>query len=143
MTQKRKRGKSIKMRGSRTYGYGSHKKHRGAGSRGGRGMAGVKRQKKTWILKHIPSHLGKRGFKSLKQRKLKKAAKAVNVRDLPKLAAEKKELDLSTLGYSKVTGKGSIDVALTVKADYFTESAKQKIEKSGGRVIIASAKEDI
>ena len=29
-----------KFRGSHTHGYGSKKKHRGAGSRGGRGMAG-------------------------------------------------------------------------------------------------------
>jgi large subunit ribosomal protein L15 len=136
MTQKARRRKSISMRGSRTHGYGSHKKHRGAGSRGGRGMAGVKRQKKTWILRHRPGHLGKRGFKSLRQRNLVPGERAVNVRDLPRLAAGGKELDLSKLGYSKVLGAGSLDIALTVKAGYFTESAKHKIEQAKGSAVL-------
>ena len=56
MVQKRQGKKTAKLRGSRTHGYGSSKKHRGGGSRGGRGMAGTKRQKKTWMLKHCPDH---------------------------------------------------------------------------------------
>jgi len=35
-----KQKKNVKQRGSKTHGYGSMKKHRGAGSRGGRGNAG-------------------------------------------------------------------------------------------------------
>jgi large subunit ribosomal protein L15 len=138
MAQKRQGKKTAKLRGSRTHGYGSHKKHRGGGSRGGRGMAGVKRQKKTWLLKHKPGHLGKSGFKSLKQRKLQPSDRVINVRDLAKLAAGNKEVDLAKLGYDKVLGGGSISVALTVKAGYFTESAKQKIEKANGKAVPAS-----
>jgi len=136
----RKIRKSTKQRGNRTHGYGSQKKHRGGGSRGGRGMAGTKRQKKTWMLKYKPDHLGKRGFKSLAHRKLIKGKMSVNVRDLERLAAGNKELDLTKLGYDKVLGGGSIGIAINVKADYFTESAKLKIEKAKGKVIVVEAK---
>ena len=142
MVQIRQSKKTTKMRGSRTHGYGSHKKHRGGGSRGGRGMAGVNRQKKTWLLKHKPNHLGKRGFKSLAQRKLVDQKVAVNVRDLEVLAAGGKEIDLAKMGYDKVLGAGSINVALTVKADYFTETAKNKIEQAKGKVILSSAEKE-
>ena len=143
MIAKRKTKKTAKLRGSRTHGWGSSKKHRGAGSRGGRGMAGVKRQKKTWLIKNKPDHLGKSGFKSLRQRKLKPSLKAINVRDLLKLAAGNKEIDVSKLGYSKVLGGGSINVALNVKADYFTESARQKIEQAKGKAVVASAESEV
>jgi large subunit ribosomal protein L15 len=143
MFTKRKSKKTAKLRGSRTHGWGSSKKHRGAGSRGGKGMAGVKRQKKTWLIKNKPGHLGKHGFKSLRQRKLRPAIKSVNVRELAKLAAGNKELDLKKLGYSKVLGGGSINVALTVKADYFTESAREKIEQAKGKAVIATAESEV
>lgn len=132
MTQDTKKKKNSAMRGSRTHGYGSHKKHRGAGSRGGRGMSGTKRQKKTWVLRFKKDHLGKHGFKSLRQRKLKSAIIAVNVCDLVRIAKGKNEINLTTIGISKVLGKGNINASLTVKAKYFTESAKAKIKRAKG-----------
>lgn len=143
MLMKRRKKKTAKFRGSRTHGWGSSKKHRGGGSRGGRGMAGASGQKNTWYQKYDPDHLGKSGFKSLRQRKLKPAIKSINVRDLAKLAAGKKEIDVSKLGYSKVLGGGSISVALTVKADYFTESARKKIDQAKGKAVIASAESEV
>ncbi|RLI98571.1 MAG: 50S ribosomal protein L15 [Candidatus Aenigmatarchaeota archaeon] len=135
MTQ-RKRKKSIKMRGSRTFGYGSHKKHRGAGSRGGRGNAGTKKHKKTLVMTTRPEHLGKRGFHSLTQRKIRKGKRSINVCDIERMAEGKKEIDLSKAGYDKVLGKGTINSAITVKAAYFTESARQKIEGANGKVVV-------
>ena len=41
------------------------------------------------------------------------------------------------LGADKVLGGVSIKVALNVKAGYFTESAKQKIQEAKGKVIAA------
>lgn len=131
----RKRKKVIKMRGSKTHGYGSKKKHRGAGSRGGRGYAGSKKHKKTWIKKYEPGHIGKRGFKSLRQRGLKKAIRAVNVGDLEKLAEGKKEIDLSKQGYDKVIGSGQLKKALTVKAAQFSKKAEEKIKKAKGKIV--------
>src|SRR2546426_9470164 len=49
-----------KLRGSRTHGRG--KKHgRGAGGRGGTGMAGLHKNKFKWMIKYDPEHFGPRG----------------------------------------------------------------------------------
>jgi large subunit ribosomal protein L15 len=130
-----KRKKSVKMRGSRTHGYGSHKKHRGSGSRGGSGLSGGLDHKKIYAMKFMPGHIGKRGFKSLYQRKLKESPRSINVGELEGISEGKKELDLTELGYSKVLGKGEPCGSFVVKADYFTPKAKEKIEKAGGRAI--------
>ena len=55
----RKKKKVKKIRGSRTCGEGSHKKRRGAGNKGGRGMAGGHKHKWTWIIKYMPDYFGK------------------------------------------------------------------------------------
>ena len=58
--------KARKLRGSRTHGWGSPKKHRGAGSRGGVGMAGSgkKGQQKLNRLKKLDyKKIGKTQFK--------------------------------------------------------------------------------
>ncbi|MEM5778503.1 MAG: uL15m family ribosomal protein [Candidatus Aenigmatarchaeota archaeon] len=121
-----------KKRGSRTCGYGSHKKHRGGGSRGGRGKAGMLKHKKSWMLKYEPNHFGKKGFKILK-----KEIKAITLRDLDILAKKlnKTEINLSELGFYKVLSTGNLTQALTIKAKKFTENAKKKIEKAGGKAI--------
>src|SRR5256885_8978201 len=50
-----------KVRGSRRPGRG--KKHRrGAGGRGGTGMAGLHKHKFKWMIKYDPEHFGPRGF---------------------------------------------------------------------------------
>ncbi len=54
-----------KMRGSRTFGWGSHKKRRGAGNRGGRGNAGVHKHAYIKFVKLAKEGLyefGKYGF---------------------------------------------------------------------------------
>ena len=69
-------------------------------------------------------------------------AAVVNVSALDKL--EGTEIDLAYLKDNKlvhssseilrVLGNGEISKAITVKASYVTESAKEKIEKAGGKV---------
>src|SRR5437870_12403368 len=50
-----------KLRGSRTHGRG--KKHgRGAGGRGGTGMAGLHKHKFKWMIKYEPDHFGRHGL---------------------------------------------------------------------------------
>lgn len=131
----RKRKKVRKLRGSRTYGWGSHKKHRGGGSRGGRGMAGLKKHKKSWMLKYKPDHFGKRGFKV--PIKAKKKIKAINLKDIDILAKRlnKTEINLSELGYQKVLSIGKLTQPLTIKAKKFVKKAKEKIETAGGKAI--------
>lgn len=67
------RKKVVKKRGSRTYGYGSPKKHRGKGSKGGKGKAGVgkKAGHKAILLRQLGQGLGKRGFTMPKGAKTK------------------------------------------------------------------------
>jgi large subunit ribosomal protein L15 len=125
------RKKVVKQRGHRTHGYGSPKKHRGKGSRGGRGMAGSEGHRRTFLLKYKPGYAGKSGFRSKTGKKLK----TINLRNLVNLAGKEKKIDLATKGYDKVLGTGEINVKLEVKADYFSKSAKEKIEKAGGKAI--------
>lgn len=124
-----------KFRGSKTHGYGSKKKHRGGGSRGGRGIAGLKKHKKSWMIVHKPNHFGKKGFKV--PLKAKKIIKAITLRDIDILAKKlnKKEIDLSELGYQKVLSTGKITQSLTIKANKIVPKAKEKIEKAGGKAI--------
>lgn len=130
-----RRKKILKKRGTRTCGQGSHKKHRGAGSRGGRGMAGLKKHKKSWMIRYEPNHFGKRGFKI--PPRAKKEIKIITLRDIDTLAKKlnKTEINLSEFGYDKVLSTGKITQALTIKAKKFVEKAKQKIENAGGKAI--------
>lgn len=122
-----------KMRGKKTFGYGSKKKHRGGGSRGGRGMAGSFDHKKLKILKENPNHFGKRGFKKKNVKKIR----VINLKNL-EIEAEKlgkKKINLSELGYNKVLGTGKLTKPLEIEAEFFSENAKIKIKEVGGKVI--------
>ena len=80
----KKRKARSRLRGARTCGYGSRKKHRGKGSRGGKGMAGTGKragQKITLLIKE-GIKLGKRGFVSKKKLKRLKKQKVINLKDL-------------------------------------------------------------
>ncbi|NCN38942.1 MAG: 50S ribosomal protein L15 [Candidatus Aenigmarchaeota archaeon CG_4_10_14_0_8_um_filter_37_24] len=137
--------KILKKRGHRTVGYGAGKKHRGSGSRGGVGMAGLHKHKRMRALKYMPDHFGKRGFK--RPQKMIKIQKIINIKQLDpqidKLLKEKKiqkEKDtfivkLDDLGYDKLLGTGKLNHKLIIEAKAFSESAIKKIEESGGKTI--------
>jgi len=137
--------KILKKRGHRTAGYGAGKKHRGSGSRGGVGMAGLHKHKRMRALKYMPDHFGKRGFK--RPQKMIKIQKIINIKQLDpqidKLLKEKKiqkEKDtfivkLDDLGYDKLLGTGKLNHKLIIEAKAFSESAIKKIEESGGKTI--------
>jgi len=74
--------KIIKKRGSRSCGYGNAQKHRGAGSRGGRGMAGSKKHKWSYVSKYMPGYFGTKGFK--RPRRVVREIKTINVGDIEK-----------------------------------------------------------
>lgn len=121
--------KTRKMRGSFTCGYGAKKKHRGKGSKGGKGYAGSHKHHWNYMVKYEPDHFGKHGFFSRK-----KKGDAINVGDLEKLS-DKNDINLSELGYDKLLGKGSVSRALVVTVASFSKQAKEKIEKAGGKII--------
>ena len=123
MTYQKKAKKS-----KRTHGYGSKKKHRGKGSKGGKGYAGSHKHKYSYIVKYEPSHFGFKGFAGYKKKPL-----FINVDKLEMF--NKKELDLTSLGYEKLLGRGNITKPINVKVHHCTKKAKEKIEKAGGKVI--------
>ena len=123
--------KTEKKRGTRTLGKGTMKKWRGKGHRGGKGYAGSKKHRKSWILRYEREHLGKRGFIP----KTSESVKAINLRDLETLAGDKKEIVLADLGYDKILGSGNVTKKLVVKAKAFSRIAKEKIEKAGGKAV--------
>ena len=131
----RKVKKNRKMRGTRTCGHGSHKKNRGAGSRGGRGRSGMTKHKKSWAIRYEPDYFGKKGFTI--PTRAQKEVKAITLRDIDIIAKKmnKTEIDLSELGYDKVLSTGYLTQPLTIKARKFVERAKQKIESLGGKAI--------
>ena len=140
-----RREKKIRKRRGKGSGYGSHKKHRGGGSRGGRGLAGLKNHKKFYMIKYMPDHLGKRGFERPKA--VVREIKTINLKDLDSMVDEllkegkaKKEkgkirINLLDLGYEKLLGKGRITRPLIVEAKYFSEKAIKKLEEVGGEAI--------
>lgn len=132
-----KRKKNTRQRGSHTCGWGSKKKHRKAGNRGGRGMSGTGKRsdhKKTMILKKFGhDYFGKFGFTRHNTNFVSKEIKTINVGDLEKF--KENNIDLRKLGYEKLLGKGNINKKIKVIVESFSKSAKEKIEKIGGQVL--------
>ena len=130
-----KRKKNSRLKGSHTYGWGSKKKHRKAGNRGGRGMSGTGKRsdhRKTMILKMYGNeYFGKHGFH--RPQKLIHEIKTINIEDLNKF--NEVNIDLKKLGYDKLLGKGTISKKVNVIIPSFSKSAKEKIEKIGGQII--------
>lgn len=146
-----KRKKASRYRGSTTHGCGSMKKRRGAGNRGGRGMAGTGKRadtKKPKIWKN-KKYFGRHGFKRHGQ---VKKIKAVNIDDIEnnidklvaaKLATKEKDkyvIDLNKAGYNKLLGKGKIKNKYKITVDGASKKAVDKIKKLGGEVIVKEKK---
>jgi large subunit ribosomal protein L15 len=132
--------KSRRQRGSRYCGWGQVGQHRAAGSRGGVGGAG--KHKHFFMRTNIeePNHFGHTPFNSFNRDLVQRW---VNIRDLDAVFAKygktdesgRVVLDLTSLGYDKLLGGGSISGAYTVRVAKVSESARSKIEAAGGGVI--------
>ncbi|MBN2250921.1 MAG: 50S ribosomal protein L15 [Candidatus Altiarchaeota archaeon] len=131
-------------RGTRNCGYGNTQKHRGSGSRGGRGMGGSNKQKWSYVSKYMPGHFGRAGFK--RPQKMLSEEIAINVGDLDmrleelvetgaaQLRENKYLIDLTSMGYDKLLGSGKATRPMEIKVDKASKSAAEKVEKAGGRV---------
>jgi len=122
--------KTKKMRGKKTFGYGSKKKHRGKGSKGGSGMAGKFKHKKIKTIKENPDYFQKKGFKKMNKEKIK----TINLKEIDAIVSKENKNKLSLSGY-KVLGKGKLTKPVEIEANKFSEKAKKKIEESGGKAI--------
>ena len=143
----KKRKKSKGQRGTTRY-HGARKKWKSSGHKGGKGMAGTGKRadhKKSLIIKlYGNNYFGKQGVTSRGTEKDRRIV--MNLRDietnydsLMKKHMKNNVLDLS--GY-KILGEGEISKKVTIKALAFSESAKEKIEKAGGSLVLAEIKED-
>ncbi|MBI5871714.1 uL15 family ribosomal protein [archaeon] len=100
-------------------------------------------QRKTWVLKYLHPYFGKQGFTSRKTEKDKR--NAINLRDVEKnidsyikqgFAKKTKEgIEIEFRDY-KILGEGDVKEKLIIKAKSFSKSAKENIEKSGGKAVL-------
>ncbi|MDD5649977.1 MAG: uL15 family ribosomal protein [Candidatus Nanoarchaeia archaeon] len=140
-----KRKKNTRQRASTTHGWGAKKRHRGAGSHGGVGMAGSGKRahhKKILILKTFgQEYYGRHGFTSINKRtrQVKKAINIVALQDnLSKFGKKEGDhyiINLRDLGYDKLIGTGNIKYKLKITCDFCSANAKEKIEKAGGEIL--------
>ncbi len=139
-----KRKKNSRQRGSTTHGWGSMKKHRGAGNRGGRGMAGSGKRGDTikpslWGRKYF----GKSGFK---KKNIKEKVNAISIGCLEeklnsllnkKLISKEGELyivDMGKMGFNKLLSQGKVLNKFKIKVKYASKKAVEKIKNSGGEI---------
>jgi large subunit ribosomal protein L15 len=144
-----KRKKATRFRAKTTHGYGSMKKNRGFGNKGGRGNAGSgkrgdAKKPRYWSKKN---YFGKHGFKSIQP----KDVVAWNIQQLEeqhqKLLKEgvlKEEkgvfsINLKTIGVQKLLSKGNPKLKWTITVAYASASAVEKIKQNEGSVIIAKS----
>jgi large subunit ribosomal protein L15 len=141
----RRTKKILKRRGNRSPGFGSQKKHRGSGSRGGTGKAGLHKHKRMSGLKYYPDNFGKSGFKRpldavRRPTTIKLGELDQMVDDLfnEKRVMKEKGLylvDLPSLGYDKLLGNGRVTHKMLVQAKHFSSIALKKLEEAGCKAV--------
>lgn len=146
MKTARTRKKDTRQRGSKTHGFGSMKKNRGAGNRGGRGNAGSGKRgdaNKPYFRVKQKRELGKYGFNNGKHAVdyspvniyyLENSFDSLKARGLFKESSGYFSIDLSRLGFNKLLGTGKATRKYNIKVDYASQSALDKISKAGGVV---------
>lgn len=135
-----KRRKASRLQGSNTHGWGKNQ-HRGSGTRGGVGNAGRGKkahckETQVWGKKYF----GKQGFTSRK----KTSERAINLREvedkLPTWIANKKasktEVNLATIGYTKLLSSGTITTKLKITVPKASKQAEEKIKAAGGELVV-------
>ena len=108
-------------------------------------MAGGHKQKWSHVLRYAPEHFGKRGF--VRPPEVREKISAINVGELDERLDELLErgiarreedrvvIQLSKLGVGKVLGGGRVSRPLEIRASKITESARQKVERAGGKAV--------
>ena len=118
----------------------------GSGKTSGRGQNGQKSRSGGGVRPGfeggqmpLQRRIPKRGFTNI----FKKEYKIINVSQLEKLGLAIVDPDVLNKAHYlkegsllKILGNGEITKAVTVTADVFSQSAKEKIEKAGGKAVI-------
>lgn len=137
----KKRKKTSRMRGARTFGKGFRQKEKGHGNSGGRGFSGSgkrasqKQQKSLEIAKKygFKSYFGKQGMTSASWAKRK--YKFINLEDIKENIFEKEGQKIELKDY-KILGEGS-GFKATIVAKNATKSALEKMKKAGGEILVS------
>jgi ribosomal protein L15, bacterial/organelle len=129
----------------------------GKGKTSGRGVKGQKSRSgvaiKSFEGGQMPLYrrLPKRGFNAIQKYKIAKInleklqnlidKKVINEETVINIASLKKEKILKkSFNKFKILGNGEIKVKLNIEADFVSNSAKEKIEKVGGKITIKNPK---
>lgn len=147
-----KRKKHRRMLGGRSHGWGSHKKHRGAGHHGGVGNSGSAGAKKpSYWLNH--KYFGKHGFTSTTQRE-NKESRTINLFILDKRIEKyvkegkaKKEnnvyvINLKDIGADKLLGLGQTKKKFKITCYEASQNAVDGVQEAGGEVIVLKKKKE-
>lgn len=140
-----RRKKDVKFRGSHTHGWGSKKKHRGSGNRGGKGMASTGKRSdavKPSIWKE--EYFGKHGFKhrgAVRHDSVNIELLDENIDKLVKTNVAKQQqgsysVNIADLGFDKLLGKGKVTRKLIVTVEYASKGVIEAVKAAGGEVII-------
>ncbi len=136
--------KKKKNRGSRSHGRGI-KNGRGAGERGGRGKAGLKKHKWKSLAKDDPDYFGPKGF--TRPQHLVEEDEVINIYQVEEMidqlieqgfATEEDssyEIDLDGAGFDKLLAKGTPTKEMKINISDSSDRAQEKIEESGGEVV--------
>ena len=122
-----------------THGRGK-KGGRGAGLRGGRGNAGLLKHRYMYMVKNMPDHFGRHGFK--RPQSVLKKTETINVGQLEETFPGKNDIDLKQEGFDKLLGSGSLNTKLKIKVNSASEKAIGKIKDKGGAVILPEKPEE-
>lgn len=127
-TGSKKKKKRVGRGTSSGFGKTCGRGHKGQKSRSG-GTKGLRFEGgQTPLYRRLP----KRGFKNYP---FKKVYTVLNVSDLAGYEGEVNKETLKVSGLLKILGGGELTKALSVHADKFSKSAKEKIEKAGGKCL--------
>jgi len=132
-----KRAKASRARGNKTHGWGHKKKHRGKGSRGGKGNAGSGKRgdsKKPSFWKNT-KYAGSHGFSSKRKQQI-----MITVKELDK-KFEAGKINLTEKGYDKLVGTGKTNKKFEITISKATPKAEEKIKKAGGKITSQEPKE--
>ncbi len=137
--------KRSKYRGSRTCGGGTHKNRRGAGNRGGRGRAGINAHHFVkWYVELGGPVFGKDGFynqttetvATMDVGTIDQIVPSLLAQGVAKQDGDAVHINATDLGIEKVLGSGRVSRILNISAPAFSEQAKAKIEKMGGKALV-------
>lgn len=120
-------------RGRRRQGKGNVKNRGRRSSKGGRGQAGYKKHRKSWIVKYDKKHYGVKGFN-----RRKTSIPVINLYEIERMIVRgelkkgKEKYEYSFKG--KVLGSGFINYPLSIKAISWSKKAEEKIKKLSGEI---------